>query len=65
MARVTVALAILLILLGLVGYFGTGRTSCTALIPAMFGLAFLILGVVAIKDELRRHAIHVAAALAV
>ena len=39
MAKVTLVFAVLLIALGLVGFFGTGSTHSTALIPAWFGLA--------------------------
>lgn len=64
MPRTTVALGILLVLLGLGAYFGTGRTSATALIPAFFGLPLLILGLLARKDHLRKHTMHGAAGLA-
>lgn len=64
MPRTTVALGILLILLGLAAYFGTGRSSPTALIPAFFGLPLLVLGFLGHKDHLRKHSMHVAAALA-
>src|SRR5438034_230558 len=52
---------ILLIVLGLGGFFGTGAEHGTALIPAYFGTALLILGLLALKDSLRKHAMHVAA----
>ena len=64
MPRTTVVLSILLILLGLGAYFGAGRSSVTALIPAFFGLPLLILGLLARKDQLRKHTMHVAAGLA-
>lgn len=55
MAKVTLVFAILLIALGLVGFFGTGHTHYTALIPAWIGLALGIFGILAIsKDEGRR-----------
>ncbi len=38
MAKVCIVFGIVLCLLGLGGYFGTGRESVTALIPALFGL---------------------------
>ena len=63
MAKTTTIFGILLILLGIGGYFGTGRTSLTALIPAAFGLILLILGLLARKETLRRHAMHAAAVL--
>ena len=42
MARLTILLGIALIILGLGGYFGTGRESATALIPVLFGLPLLV-----------------------
>ena len=65
MAKLTIGVGVLLILLGGVGYFGTGRESITALIPAFFGVVFLILGAVALNPNRRKHAMHAAAALAV
>jgi hypothetical protein len=61
---VTIALGVILIGLGVIGYFVTGRQSPTALIPAFAGVLFLILGVVAQKPGARKHAMHAAAALA-
>lgn len=54
----------LLIALGLIGYFATGRASVTALIPAFFGAIFLILALVARGESARKHAMHAAVALA-
>ena len=55
MAKVTLVFAALLIALGLVGYFGTGAQYVTALIPAWFGLALGIGGLLAISpSESRR-----------
>jgi hypothetical protein len=51
--------------MGLWGYFGLGSGSITALIPAFFGVPFILLGVVALKESLLKHAMHAAAALAV
>lgn len=42
MNTLTILYSGLLILLGLVGYFATGRQSVTALIPAFFGIAVLV-----------------------
>lgn len=61
MANITVALAAALIVLGVGGYFGSGRASVTALIPAAFGLVLLILGMVARDPAKRKHAMHGAA----
>ena len=55
MAKVTLVFALLLVLLGLAGYFGTGSQHPTALIPAWFGIALGIFGFLAIsKSEGRR-----------
>ncbi|NIW00035.1 hypothetical protein GWN26_13295 [Candidatus Saccharibacteria bacterium] len=41
----------LLIFIGIVGYFGTGMVSVTALIPAFLGLPLLLLNLLARKAE--------------
>jgi hypothetical protein len=64
MPSVTRFAGFLLILLGIGGYLGTGRTSITAMIPAFFGAIFLILAMVARKPEARKHTMHAAVALA-
>jgi hypothetical protein len=51
MAKVTLIFAALLIALGLIGYFGTGSHFSTALIPAWFGVALGIFGVLAISPS--------------
>jgi hypothetical protein len=60
---ITILLGLLLTVLGLAGYVGTGQEHKTALIPAAFGLAFLVLGLLGRKDNLRKHAMHAAAVL--
>lgn len=65
MASVTAGFGILLIVLGLAGYFGTRRVSVTALIPAFIGLPILILGLIALADLAPRHAIIAAVVVAV
>ena len=55
MAKVTYVFGVLLILVGLVGYFGTGSVHPTALIPVWFGLALVVGGFLAISpSESRR-----------
>lgn len=55
MAKVTLFFAVLLILLGLGFYLGTGSKAPTALIPTWFGLALGIFGMLAISpNESRR-----------
>ena len=61
MANTTVAFGVILLVLGIAGYFGTGMVSLTALIPAVFGLLLLILGVIARDPNKRKHAMHFAA----
>ncbi len=60
MAKITIGLGFVLIALGLGSYFGTGRASVTALIPAFFGLPLLILGLVARNERRRKTAIPIA-----
>jgi uncharacterized membrane protein len=64
MPSTTRNLGIVLILLGLISYFGTGRTSVTALIPAFFGAVFIILAIVSNNPSARKHAMHAAVAIA-
>ncbi len=55
MAKITLLFAILLIVLGLAGYFGTGSLHPTALIPTWFGVALGLFGLLAISpSEARR-----------
>lgn len=63
MARITIIFALILIALG-VGSWAATMTSWTALIPAIFGLLFLLCGVVALKESLRKHAMHASSVLA-
>ncbi|MGD8922668.1 MAG: hypothetical protein PVH24_05420 [Candidatus Zixiibacteriota bacterium] len=63
--RITIWYAILLILLGIIGYFVTGAVSVTALIPAFFGVVFLLLGIFAREEKRRKTLMHIAAVLAV
>jgi hypothetical protein len=61
MARLTLVFSAILIALGLVAYFvlsDPASRSVTALIPAFFGVVFAILGAVALKESLRKHAMH-------
>ena len=64
MPTTTIALGAVLIILGLGGYFLTGAASLTALIPAAFGLLFVLAGVAARDDRRRMHAMHAAVVLA-
>ncbi len=63
MAGISMIFGVLLVALGLGGYYGTSQASWTALFPAAFGLAIFVLGVAALKDSFRKHAMHAAALL--
>jgi hypothetical protein len=55
MAKVTLVFAVLLVAVGLIGYIGTGSQHVTALIPAWFGLALGVCGLLSISpSEARR-----------
>lgn len=60
MASTTIGIGAALILLGLGGYFGTGTSSPTALIPAAFGLLLVLLGGLARDPNRRKMAMHIA-----
>ena len=64
MSSTTILFGVLLTLLGLTGYFLTGANSPTALIPALFGFLLLVLGLLARSEPMRKHAMHVAAIVA-
>lgn len=63
MGPVAILFGSALIGVGLVGYFGTGTASVTALIPAFLGLPLVLLGLLALKDSFRKHAMHLAAVI--
>ncbi len=54
MAKVTLLFAVLLVILGLVGYFTTGSQHPTALIPTWWGLVLGVGGFLAISPNERR-----------
>lgn len=63
MANVAVVFGLLLSAVGLFGYFGTGTSSPTALIPTGLGVPLIILGFLAYKESLLKHAMHAAAVI--
>jgi mannose/fructose/N-acetylgalactosamine-specific phosphotransferase system component IIC len=65
MAPIAMGAGILLIVVGLAGFYGTGAEHKTALIPAAVGVVMAILGALAFKEAYRKHAMHAAAALGV
>ena len=60
----TLALGAALIVLGFGSYVLTGGVSLTALIPAAFGLLFVVAGALARDDRKRMHAMHAAVVIA-
>ena len=51
---------VLLILLGVGGYFLGGRESVTALIPAFLGLPLALASALGLKQSMEKHAMHLA-----
>ena len=64
MPKITLLVGFLLLVQGVGFYIGTSFQSITALIPAFVGLPMLVLGILALKDSARKHAMHLASALA-
>ena len=61
MVRTTLLISLALIITGVGFYFGTDRSSVTALIPAFVGIVLGLLGWLShIKPNLRKHLMHVA-----
>jgi hypothetical protein len=64
MASTTLLFAFAYLVLGIGGFVLTGSTHKTALIPCVFGVLFLIFGLLARKDNLRKHVMHAAVLIA-
>ena len=64
MPSITIALGVILIIVGAAGYFLTGGVSLTALIPAAFGLVLAVSGLIARDPRMRKHAMHAAVLVA-
>ncbi len=60
MATTTIGFGVVLVVLGVGGYFGTDMVSPTALIPAAFGLLLIIFGALARDEKRRKMAMHIA-----
>lgn len=64
MVNTTLAFAFAYLVLGIGGFVLTGSTHKTALIPCIFGFLFLVFGLLARKDNLRKHVMHAAVLIA-
>lgn len=64
MPSTTRLIGLLLIVIGVASYTLTGRTSVTALIPALIGAVLVICALVARTESARKHAMHAAVAVA-
>jgi lysylphosphatidylglycerol synthetase-like protein (DUF2156 family) len=66
MDKTTIRFGITLMVIGLAAYFGSGRASATALIPAFFGMPMALMGIIASKKEsFRKTAMHIASGIGV
>jgi hypothetical protein len=54
MAKLTIAFGTLLILLGILGYVGTGSMHPTALIPSGLGVLFIFFGIMANTEDAKK-----------
>jgi peptidoglycan/LPS O-acetylase OafA/YrhL len=64
MPKIAIAVGVVLVVQGVGFYVGTSSKSITALIPTFVCLPILCLGLLALKESARKHAMHAAAALA-
>ena len=64
MAPITLLFAVTYILLGVGGFVLTGSVHKTALIPCAFGVLFVLFGLLAFKENLRKHVMHTAVLIA-
>jgi hypothetical protein len=64
MAPITLLFGVTYIFLGLGGFVLTGSIHKTALIPCGFGILFILFGLLAFKEKLRKHAMHAAVLIA-
>lgn len=63
MAKISIAFGIILVILGLISYFGISSESITALIPTFLGIPVFILGFFALNEKYLKHAMHGAAVI--
>jgi uncharacterized membrane protein HdeD (DUF308 family) len=65
MPRITILFGLLLIVYGILTFVESVTKSPTAAMPAYFGIVFLLLGILAMSDKWRKHAMHAAALIGV
>ena len=64
MPSTTLTFAFAYLVLGIAGFVLMGSIHKTALIPCIFGILFLVFGLLARKDSLRKHVMHAAVLIA-
>ena len=66
MARLTIALGVLLILIAIAGFVATGSAHPTALIPGGFGILFILFGALASSEDAKKRMLwmHIAVTVA-
>jgi len=60
MIPITIVIGLLLNVVGLAGFFGTGAIHYTALIPCILGVLLILCGIIARNPKLHMHVMHVA-----
>jgi len=64
MSSTTIVFGFAYLILGISGFVLTGSVHKTALIPCVFGVLFLVFGLLGRKESLRKHVMHVAVLIA-
>jgi hypothetical protein len=64
MSSTTIVFGFAYLILGISGFVLTGSVHKTALIPCVFGLLFLVFGLLGRKESLRKHVMHIAVLIA-
>lgn len=64
MAKISVWTGFVLVVVGVVGYIGSGAESLTALLPAVIGVVLAVAGFLAADERRRMMAMHIAALVA-
>lgn len=61
MAKLSITFGLILIVIGLVSYFGISSESITALIPTFLGIPVLVLGWLGLNEKYLKHSMHAVA----